>query len=314
MRQIPPMIMKDSYWRMIERGIMVSLNELIYRPLIEALKDPHPEYMNDASALLRAVRAGTIWYEEGHFYGEFNAATSRELRMMGAMFNQKSRTWSLANESLPTDVRLAQHHADSRYDALRRALVQTLDNVDIESIDKTDHAKIGYHQTINWMNDDFTKSVKNISIPATMTPTQKDMIAAEWGTNLNKYIKDWSAKNILSLREDIQQHTLDGRRAESYAKIIQQNYGVSQRKAEFLARQETSNLMAKFRESRYGEIGVRKYRWSTSHDERVRSDHKHLNGKVFSFDSPPVSNLKTGARNNPGEDFGCRCVAIGLVE
>ncbi len=58
--------------------------------------------------------------------------------------------------------------------------------------------------------------------------------------------------------------------------------------------------------------GILEYRWSTSKDERVRHDHKALDTKIFSFASPPVTNLKTGARNNPGCDFGCRCIAIPI--
>jgi SPP1 gp7 family putative phage head morphogenesis protein len=65
-------------------------------------------------------------------------------------------------------------------------------------------------------------------------------------------------------------------------RIIMDNYGVGQRKAKFLARQETALLMSKFHEQRYKEIGVTKYIWSTSNDgDRVRDDHKVLNNKVF---------------------------------
>ena len=160
----------------------------------------------------------------------------------------------------------------------------------------------------------FEKAVRAISISPKLTEAQRDIIADEWGRNLNKYIKSWADKTIFELRDRVQANTFAGRRAEALEDVIRENYGVSQRKAQFLARQETSLLMSKFRETRYGQIGVRRYRWSTSHDERVRSDHKHLNGKVFSFDSPPVTDARTGARNNPGEDFGCRCVAVGLVD
>ena len=61
---------------------------------------------------------------------------------------------------------------------------------------------------------------------------------------------------------------------------------------------------------RYKSVGVQKYRWSTAGDNRVRPEHKALNGKIFDWDNPPLS---TGGKH-PGEDFGCRCIAIPIVE
>ena len=270
--------------------------------------------MNADDSLLTAIQDGSVWYEQGHFYGAFNARISSRLRSIGALYHSKSKTWSLEDSQLPVEIRAAQAHADNRYTALRRGFLKTLAEANIDSIDQSLKANDTYKRTISWMDDDFQKSVKAITIAPTLTDTQRDIIAEEWGKNLNLYIKDWAAKSIFELRDKVQNEAFKGRRAESLEAMIRESYGVSQRKAQFLARQETSLLMSKFRETRYGDVGVKRYRWSTSHDERVRSDHKHLNGKIFSFSEPPVTDTRTGARNNPGEDFGCRCVAIGLVE
>ena len=72
-------------------------------------------------------------------------------------------------------------------------------------------------------------------------------------------------------------------------------------------------MVSKYRQIRYEEVGIDNYIWSTSHDSRVRHDHRELQGKVFSFSNPPITDKATGARNNPGEDFGCRCVAIPVM-
>ena len=107
-------------------------------------------------------------------------------------------------------------------------------------------------------------------------------------------------------------NTRQGIRAEGLVEIIQKQFGVSERKALFLAKQETSLLMSKYRETRYKEVGLNEYIWSTSQDSRVRPDHRKLNRKSFSFDSPPVVNEK-GDKKNPGEDFGCRCVPKAII-
>lgn len=318
MKQLPPLIFREQYYAGVERQINDLFRDIIYAPLMRLMAEPHPEYHNaSGNALVDAVTAGTVWYDEGRFSGAFNSRITKALREIGALYHAPSRTWLLPPGSLPFDVRAAQARADMRYDALRRGFLSTLSDIDVNldaMIAQKSRTKEAYKKTVWWMQEDFAKSVRAISIPPALSETQSEMIASEYGENLNKYIKKWSAGNILELREKVQTHAYAGRRAQALEGLIRENYGVSQRKAKFLARQETSLLLSKFRESRYSDVGVRKYRWSTSHDERVRSDHRHLNGKIFCFDEPPVTDKRTGARNNPGEDFGCRCVAIGLVE
>jgi Phage Mu protein F like protein len=44
------------------------------------------------------------------------------------------------------------------------------------------------------------------------------------------------------------------------------------------------------------------YFWRTRGDNKVRAAHAANNGRIFSWDNPPVT-------GHPGEDFGCRCWA-----
>jgi uncharacterized protein with gpF-like domain len=40
--------------------------------------------------------------------------------------------------------------------------------------------------------------------------------------------------------------------------------------------------------------------------------HRALDGTIQDFKNPPITD-KYGNRNNPKEDFGCRCQAIPIV-
>lgn len=314
MRQLPPLPVREKYWIGIEREIQRIFNHFIYAPLLATIKNPTGEIHNAITSLMDAVSDGTVWYEDGHFSGTFNARITKDLRAIGAMYNQRSRTWSLKREYLPQEIRTAQAAADDRYRELRHGFIRTLNDVDIQSIDQFSDVKEKYREAINWMEGDFQKSLGAITIEVKLTDQQRDIIADEWGQNLDLYIKNWVEENVIKLRTQVSENVFAGRRSSDLVAMLQSNYGVSQRKAKFLARQETSLLMSKFRETRYGDMGIKQYRWSTSHDERVRHDHKDLNNEVYSWDAPPVTNRRTGKRNNPGEDFGCRCVAIAIVE
>jgi SPP1 gp7 family putative phage head morphogenesis protein len=105
---------------------------------------------------------------------------------------------------------------------------------------------------------------------------------------------------------------IDGTRVETLASRLAERYSVSESRARLIARDQTLKANASLTETRHAQAGVTQYIWSSSRDERVRPTHADLDGSVFSWDDPPVTS-EDGARNHPGEDFQCRCVAIPVV-
>lgn len=307
-----PLPLKPNYFASVEAEVNRLFYEVIYRRLLEILNITRDELANASDTFLDALRSGKIWYEDAQFKGEFNAAISRELKAAGADWNPDAKTWGLAPERVPTDWQFALSQAVNHYEQLRAKLTSALDATDLSDIDRASNIPNVYIRTIDRMDHDLKLSVRAAyeGVMPQLTNAQRGIIAAEWGQNLDLYIRDWTKQNILDLREKIQDSALSGRRSSNLIGIIQQNYNVSKHKAKFLARQETSLLLSKFREVRYRDIGVTTYRWSTSNDARVRADHKHLQGKVCEFSNPPIVDTQNGRRANPGEDFGCRCVAI----
>lgn len=311
-----PQPLKQRYYKNIEKEINRLFYELIFSKLEKVLEfQVSAEIKNSISYLKDAISEGRVWYDNGQFHCEqWNAKLSRELKEIGATFNPKSATFSLPSNKIPVDLKMSMAHAELRYSKLKQSLIRTLDDMNIESIDRLSDIPDRYFQTIEWMNEDWEKTIKAVGIPPQLSQSQRGTLAAEWGYNLDKYIKDWAAKDILKLRGMIETNAFEGQRISSLVSYIQENFEVSKRKAEFLARQETSLLLSKFHEVRYRDVGIARYRWSTSNDERVREDHKLLNNEIFSWDQPPVVDRRTGRRANPGEDFGCRCVAIPIIE
>lgn len=109
-----------------------------------------------------------------------------------------------------------------------------------------------------------------------------------------------------TLWEDITQNTA----TDQMVKHIQHTCKVSQSKAKFIARDQVGKLQSRLTMQQQKDAGVREYIWSSKNDSKVRNQHRKLNGKKFSWDSPPISDPKTGRRCHPGEDYGCRCVAL----
>ncbi len=329
MRYLPPLPLKRGYMTGVEAETQRIFDHFIFAPLQKALANPTKEIRNSVNVLMDTIRDGKVWYDDGYFYGEFNAVITKQLKELGAVYERAYQRqakdqrqaarhhngrFKLEKSLVPADMGMVFAAAEQRFSEVRHAFLETLEDIDIESIREFSRTKDKYREAINWMEGDFQKTVKSITIEVKLTDSQRDMIANQWGENLDVYIQQWTGENILNLRQQVQAMTFSGRQTRDIIELIQNNYGVSQRKAKFLAHQETSLLLSKFRQTRYQDAGIQKYRWSTSHDERVRRDHKVLNGTIQTWDQPPVTDRNTGKRNHPGEDWGCRCVAVAIVE
>lgn len=104
-----------------------------------------------------------------------------------------------------------------------------------------------------------------------------------------------------------------GMRVETLRERIVERFGVSQSRADLIARDQVLKANADLTRIRQRRVGVTSYRWSTSKDSRVRSGHAALEGQVFRWDAPPVVDA-SGRRAHPGTDFQCRCVAIAVFD
>src|SRR6187402_578550 len=138
MKYLPPIPLKKKYYDQIEKEINRIFDDLIFRPIYEDFDiysnggpkpiKPKPEIIRNVvnDALYDAIANGTIWYEDGQFFGSFNARTSKKIRSLGATYNYRSRTYSLNKTFVPTDLRIAQANASIRYEKLQQSVLRTL--------------------------------------------------------------------------------------------------------------------------------------------------------------------------------------------
>lgn len=137
------------------------------------------------------------------------------------------------------------------------------------------------------------------------------------GEFYKKYLELWVDENV-DLIKSIPENTLDkmkdivydgytsGKTTTRMAKDIQRIYGVSKRKAIFIARDQTAKLNGQIQRAQQMDAGIHEYVWMTTGDERVRRSHQELNGKKFSWNDAPENS--DGRKCHPGQDYNCRCI------
>lgn len=131
-------------------------------------------------------------------------------------------------------------------------------------------------------------------------------IAAQRNADL---IKSQTDTMIRRIEQATVQNKLAGNPVSTLRKKFIEEFGIADRKAKLLARDQTSKLTSDLNRIRQQQAGIEEYRWMTVHDERVRPLHRDLDGREYKWGE------RTGAENGlpPGQPIQCRCIARGKV-
>lgn len=316
---LPPIYHEEGYSTPVEAQLVAYLRAVLFDPLEDMLPESAGLRLNvqavkedDTSDVWAALLLGTLWYSKGVFSGQFSAAISRSLRAMGA--RRVGSGFYLAEADLPIAVRGAIAVSAARAQEMHRAVIAFLDSA--EGNLSTAPTGINLTEEVDTLADNLQEQlvrsfsgVEELAPPAPVSPVLREELRESITSGVNRAIRGFTEETIQNLRARVQANLSRGARVDHLAKIIETEFGVARRHARFIADQETSLLVSKFRETRYRELGSTEYVWDDSHDAKVRPDHRALNGRTFSWDAPPITDTATGARNHPGEDFNCRCVA-----
>ena len=314
-KQLKPIRLSPKFDEKVEAEILTFLTKALFAPIVKEMELVKKTYFN-AKGIEESIRSGKIQFSDGIFKGDFNAILTKEFRKLGMKFDKRIKGYRKELNNLPISIQTSIAQTASNYEKMAQGMVGAIDNLNVNVLEKLE--ELGFSKTFDQVIDSVDKQfiqtvTKAIGIKVDITESQRLAISQGFSDNLKLFIKDFADEQIPILRQEVERAVFAGIRAESLQKVIADRFGVSQSKARFLAKQEISLLTSKYKQAKYEDVGVNKYKWSIS-DVRTRPDHRALNGKTFSFDDPPITNQDTGARNNPGEDFGCNCVAIPIVE
>lgn len=333
---------RPAYWENIEEQLHDIFFKLIFEPILEVMTkfsmqmDPAIKKMRlhtifndragDANETVRlALKSGRIQYRDGVFSGDFSGIIARSLRGIGADFIKRQRIYRMDPARVPGWVKAEAGAYSATAREAHAAIKKALDYVDSSLDQMIQKHTVKPRATVAKFEGDFQPIAKQLEVHPTLSEDSIDRLSADYTENMKLWIQKFSEEEIEELRGVVEDNAQEGYRFDKLIDKIEQRYGVTRSKAKFLARQETALFMSKFRQNRFREAGITHYKWSTSHDERVRpeadatgrsrlNNHRRLDGRIFAYTDPPIVDLATGRKANPGEDFNCRCVDIPILK
>lgn len=119
------------------------------------------------------------------------------------------------------------------------------------------------------------------------------------------YIKSIEEQYHKKVETVVYEGVKNGTSTKEIREQIVKQFHVSEAKAQFLAVDQSGTIHGQLVAKRHKNMGVKKFEWVTSNDERVRASHRALGGKVFDYSNPPNGKLC-------GEDYRCRCTAYPI--
>lgn len=319
---LAPVVHRRSYDAALLADADAWADEAIFSPLLALLDLEDAARANadgQKTALVAALAAGTITYADGYFSGTFNAATSKELRDLGARrTREKQAGFVLALALIPAYLLAAAHTA-----ALRARTFH--DRVETFARQAQSHlaeypAKITARNTLDRIREDLQLQVsqtahrpKGEADGTQIPPADLATLEAALTTELENQLAQQSADTLAEILRRVAENRANGSRLDRLRRILLELRERHRRAARAAVENGLGVFVAGVRGKVYEREGIVEYVWRTQRDERVRLDHRDLDNRVFSFSHPPVENTRTGNRANPGEAPNCRCVPLPVV-
>lgn len=151
------------------------------------------------------------------------------------------------------------------------------------------------------------------SVKFKMTKTMRDVMRGSINEQVS-LIRSIPKKYFTEIEGAVMRSVTAGRDLGPLAKQLQTQYGVTQRRAALIARDQNNKMTANFVRVRQQELGVSKAIWMHSHGgKQPRPRHLAFDGQEFDVAKGAPVGDDDGNFVHPGEEINCRCVSRAIV-
>jgi SPP1 gp7 family putative phage head morphogenesis protein len=148
-------------------------------------------------------------------------------------------------------------------------------------------------QSVAALGVDTTPLLANKGVPAMMEHFVAENVAL---------IKTLGTTALGDVEKLVTRAVTDGMTADSLGKLFEERFGIHERHARLIARDQIGKLKGQITRAQHRELGIARFRWLTMRDPKVRRRHRPHEGKIYSYEGdqrPPFF---------PGMEICCRCL------
>ena len=332
-----PVRINEYFLRQIAAGLKKEIYDSMFKPIFEVLANN--TVFNDKKILTNAINSGRIYYENGAFRSNkpFSNAVADELEKLGAKY--RNGAYYIERSMLPLEIEnmlaIVAAREAAKVAALNGLLLRLADTLGQNTAVKLfiEKATVRMFQKLQTDLEASTREGKVPVIEVIKTDKQAKKVADDYVYNMDYWIKNWKSKEIGLMRQDIAQMVQGGARTETISKYIQNRWGIAERKAEFLARNESGIAGSVIKATHYQDMGCTHFMWLKSTSKEKRPLHEEYAKKtgnqygrggtnIFSFADPPIiEQVKAGEsyipkpngqKGLPGQTYNCSCDLVGI--
>lgn len=142
------------------------------------------------------------------------------------------------------------------------------------------------------------------TVPFKMTAEMNNALQATITENVN-LIRSIPQQYLTQVETLVMQSVSRGRDLGTLTNQLQQRYGITRRRAAFIALDQNNKATSTMQSARQRALGIRRGRWRHSHaGKEPRPSHVKADGEEFDLDK---GMFLDGKWVMPGEEIGCRC-------
>ncbi len=124
-------------------------------------------------------------------------------------------------------------------------------------------------------------------------------------------IKSIPSQYLKDVQTSVWSSVMKGADMAELTKTIQEKYGISHRRAAFIARDQSNKAKAQIEDVRRAELGIRRARWKHSGGGKTpRPEHVAFSGKIYEIGKGAYLE---GKWVWPGSEPNCRCTSKSLI-
>lgn len=140
---------------------------------------------------------------------------------------------------------------------------------------------------------------------------QRDRLQAAISENV-RMITSLSNRYLETIEVHVWNCIKSGYDLSALSKGLQSAYGISQRRADNIARDQFSKAHSVIRNARYEELGIEEAIWKHSHAGKTpRPEHVAADGVVYNVKQ---GLFLDGKWTHPGEEINCRCMSVPIIK